>query len=182
MFADEEVPSNSGYLSGYTPKSVTEQIAFLRTRFPKIGMADEKLAPDARQRAEGSRHPRRRGSVRSAASRSLGSRAREVVQVNEHGLGAFAVGIMLLTHPERLMHYDDLYIDCAGDEYAPDGDGLISQVPVFHFAFDRVGFDAGWFDNVHNRFGSVSAFLACKALLLPEYPALAPTREGISFR
>ena len=35
-------------------------------------------------------------------------RAREVFLVNEFGLGAFAVGIMLLTHPDRLKHYDDL--------------------------------------------------------------------------
>src|SRR5690606_10525533 len=34
-------------------------------------------------------------------------RAREVMNANECGLGAFAIGIMLLTHPERLKHYDD---------------------------------------------------------------------------
>jgi hypothetical protein len=48
-------------------------------------------------------------------------RAREVMTSQEFGLGAFAVGIMLLTHPEQLMNYDDLYIDCAGDKYAPGG-------------------------------------------------------------
>ena len=45
-------------------------------------------------------------------------RARGVFTANEFGLGALAVGIMLLTHPERLMDIDDLGINCAGDEYA----------------------------------------------------------------
>src|SRR3989338_8365363 len=57
-------------------------------------------------------------------------RAREVIvsTSGEFGLGAFAVGIMILTHPERLMNYDDLWIDCAGDEfYDPD-----SHVRFFH--------------------------------------------------
>ena len=86
-------------------------------------------------------------------------RAREVMQVNEYGLGAFAVGIMLLTHPERLMNYDDLYVDCAGDEYAPGADGGFSRAPVFHFHGGKVEFDAGWFDVAYGRCGSSSAFL-----------------------
>lgn len=86
-------------------------------------------------------------------------RAREVMQVNEVGLGAFAVGIMLLTHPERLMNYDDLYVDCAGDEYAPEADGGFSYAPLFCFDDGRVGFDAGWFFNAYDRYGSASAFL-----------------------
>lgn len=86
-------------------------------------------------------------------------RAREVMQVNEFGLGAFAVGIMLLTHPERLMHYDDLYVDCAGDEYAPEADGDFSRAPLFNFGGDRVGFFAGWFGAAGDGCGSSSAFL-----------------------
>ncbi|MBU3942584.1 hypothetical protein KKA24_01220, partial [Patescibacteria group bacterium] len=39
-------------------------------------------------------------------------RAREVMNASEFGLGAFAIGIMILTHPERLQYYDDLWIDC----------------------------------------------------------------------
>ncbi|MEK7643278.1 MAG: hypothetical protein AAB372_02415 [Patescibacteria group bacterium] len=86
-------------------------------------------------------------------------RAREVMQVNEFGLGAFAVGIMLLTHPERLMNYDDLYVDCAGDEYAPEADGDFSLAPLFDFGGDRVGFGAYWFDSASGSCGSASAFL-----------------------
>jgi hypothetical protein len=69
-------------------------------------------------------------------------RAREVMNANECGLGAFAIGIMLLTHPERLKHYDDLWIDCAGDEFAPDADGGFSGSPCFRFGGDGVEFDA----------------------------------------
>jgi hypothetical protein len=86
-------------------------------------------------------------------------RAREVMNFSEYGLGAFAVGIMLLTHPERLMNYDDLYVDCTGDEYAPLADGGFSRAPLFYFDGDRVRFYAGWFDNAHAVSGSASAFL-----------------------
>jgi hypothetical protein len=87
-------------------------------------------------------------------------RAREVMQVNEYGLGAFAVGIVLLTHPERLMNYDDLYIDCAGDEYAPAADGDFSRAPILGFGGRRVWFNARWFDRALDHFGSASAFLS----------------------
>src|SRR3989344_6999655 len=43
-FADEEVASNYGYLSGYKPKCITEQTNILRQFFPGIGYANEKLA------------------------------------------------------------------------------------------------------------------------------------------
>lgn len=86
-------------------------------------------------------------------------RAREVMQVNEYGLGAFAVGIMLLTHPERLMNYDDLYVDCAGDEYAPGAGGDFSSAPIFVFDDGRVGFYAYWFGFAGVCCGSSSAFL-----------------------
>ena len=87
-------------------------------------------------------------------------RAREVMQVNESGLGAFAVGIMILTNPERLMNYYDLWIDCAGDEFAPDADGDFSGAPVFGFSGGKVKFVACWFDSAGEDYGSASAFLS----------------------
>jgi hypothetical protein len=86
-------------------------------------------------------------------------RACEVMQVNEYGLGAFAVGIMLLTHPERLMNYDDLHVNCAGDGYAPEADGVFSFAPFFNFDGDRVKFGAVWYGYANGRCGSSSAFL-----------------------
>ena len=86
-------------------------------------------------------------------------RAREVFLVNEFGLGAFAVGIMLLTHPDRLQHYDDLWIDCAGDEFAPVADGQFSNAPCFDgFGGVELEFDADDVSRAHDRCGSASGF------------------------
>ncbi|MBU6431182.1 MAG: hypothetical protein KGJ58_03850 [Patescibacteria group bacterium] len=87
-------------------------------------------------------------------------RAREVFQANEFGLGAFAIGIMLLTHPEREVQWEQLHVDCAGDEFAPDADGYFSYAPVFHFVDGDVEFDAFWFDAAFASYGSASAFLS----------------------
>jgi len=86
-------------------------------------------------------------------------RAREVFTANEFGLGAFEIGCMLLTHPERLQNYDDLWIDCAGDEYAPAADGDFSFAPFFYFDGGRVEFGSSWFDDAYDDFGSASGFL-----------------------
>jgi hypothetical protein len=91
------------------------------------------------------------------AGRSV-RRAREVMDVNEFGLGAFAVGIMLLTHPERLVDYNDLWIDCAGDEYSPGGDGRFEFAPLFDFDGGKVEFDTFWFSRAHDLYGSASGF------------------------
>lgn len=87
-------------------------------------------------------------------------RAREVFQANEFGLGAFAVGIMLLTHPEREVQWEQLHIDCAGDEFAPDADGDFSYAPFFGFYGGEVKFDAYWFGRADEYCGSASAFLS----------------------
>jgi len=86
-------------------------------------------------------------------------RAREVMNANECGLGAFAIGIMLLTHPERLKHYDDLWIDCAGDEFAPSADSDFSESPYFEFDVGRVGFGTGDVDDASVCYGSASGCL-----------------------
>ena len=86
--------------------------------------------------------------------------AREVMTVSEFGLSAFAIGIMILTHPERLQHYDDLWIDCAGDEYAPGADGDFSNAPCFNFNNGEVKFGSGWVGDAGGvGCGSASAFL-----------------------
>ena len=86
-------------------------------------------------------------------------RVREVFTTSEFGLGALAVGIMILTHPERLQNVDDLWIDCAGDEYTPDADGDFSEAPDFRFDDDEVKFDAEWLSHAYEHCGSASAFL-----------------------
>lgn len=86
-------------------------------------------------------------------------RAHVLMDTNEFGLGSFVVGIMLLIHPERLQHHDDLYICCAGDEFAPVANGNWSGAPIFIFDNDRLGFYSYWEGSVESCSGSASAFL-----------------------
>ena len=227
-FKNEEVESTYGYLSGYKPKSITEQVARLKTLYPQfkdVTVADPGELPKGAEGwfaipniwkdssllsgsyndnvvhvldlikqdcngkfynyRDGQLGPERlRQSARTeAAMRKLSEeqghpnilvvpaqfgihhrgrsvrRAREVFASNELGLGAFAIGIMLLTHPERLQHYDDLWIDCAGDEYAPFTGGGFSCAPVFIFNDGQVKFGGRWVGGAHARYGSASAFV-----------------------
>lgn len=87
-------------------------------------------------------------------------RAREVFVSNEFGLGAFAVGIMILTHAERLQHYEDLWIDCVGDEFDDPGAAVrFDRAPCFCFGVGRVEFATFWFDIAYGYCGSASAFV-----------------------
>lgn len=76
----------------------------------------------------------------------------------EFGLGAFAVAMIILTHPERLQESTDLWIDCAGDEF--DTDCGWPNVPYFNILGETITFGTGWFGDVDGRFGSASGFLA----------------------
>ncbi len=226
QYADEERPSNYGYISGYKPRSITEQTNRLRELFPGIGYANEALAEQPLpQGAEG--HfamprwdligktytaaaeivwlklketrkgkfynyrdgqlgpDRLRQSAKSAAMwERLGQaqegnnllvvpaqfgirhrgrsvrRAREVMSGVEFGLGMFAVGIMLLTHPERLQHYDDLWVDMAGDEYHdPQCSGApFDHAPCFNFYDGRLRFGTVWSGRALGDYGSASGW------------------------
>lgn len=232
-YAEEEVESPYGYFSGYTPKSISEQINRLRQLFPGLGTANEqlaeqplptyaegffaiprweKIAPTYNEAVENILaliSETRSGKLTNYLSGELGPqylrqhartvtmfqklseqqkdhdllvvpaqfglrrrgrsirRAREVFMVNEFGLGAFAVGIMLLTHPGRLQHFDDLWIDCAGDEYAPDDNGKFSETPCFDFDDGEVEFGTYGVDSARGRYGSASGFL-------PQFMIFAP--------
>lgn len=87
-------------------------------------------------------------------------RAREVMNAVEFGLGTFAVGCMILTHPEREVKWEQLHVDCAGDEFAPDAGGDFSGAPIFFFVGGKVRFDAYWCGGARAVFGSASAFLS----------------------
>ena len=77
----------------------------------------------------------------------------------EFGLGAYANGVMILTHQNRLANYDDLWIDCAGDEWSWDADGSFGRAPLLFFDDEQVGFDASGMSDTSGRYGSSSAFL-----------------------
>lgn len=87
------------------------------------------------------------------------SRARKAMSDSEFGLGTFAVGIMLLTHPERLMSYEDLWIDCAGDKFSSGTYGLFVDVPCFRFRSGLLKFGTPWSVRERVHEGSASGFL-----------------------
>jgi hypothetical protein len=74
---------------------------------------------------------------------------------NEYGLGAYEVGIILLTHPEILQKYEDLWIDCAGDEFTG---GDFSGAPCFGFFGDGVRFGAYFVVIARGYYGTASGF------------------------
>lgn len=86
-------------------------------------------------------------------------RARVVMAGNEYGLGAFAMGCMLITHPERLSHADTLMIDCGGDEYSLRGDGVFDRVPLFDYDIGGIEFSVFYDDRARNLWGTPSGFM-----------------------
>ena len=224
QYADEEVESNYGYPSGYKPKGITEQTNLLRTLFPGIGYADEKLAEGTlpenaegwfaiprwekvaptygqavqkvfdliKQTRNGEFCNYREGELGSSQLRQsqkstaifqkLGDeqkehnilvvpaqfgirhrgrsvrRARALMNTNECGLGAFAIGVMLLTHRQR-PHYSNLWIDCGGDEFAPIAGGDFWGSPYFRFYGVEVVFGTRDLVSASDYYGSASACL-----------------------
>jgi hypothetical protein len=88
-------------------------------------------------------------------------RAREIMKENECGLGAFAVGIMLLVHEDRLRDYDDLCIDCAGDEFnnLQKNDRSFDRAPLFAFRSGNLEFATDKHCRTYCGCGSASGFL-----------------------
>lgn len=87
------------------------------------------------------------------------NRARETFSGNEYGLGAFAVICIALVHPERLVRTEELDMDCAGDDFAPVGDGDFSRSPILDFYDDKVKFVTKDLSDAHKYFGSASGFV-----------------------
>ncbi len=84
-------------------------------------------------------------------------RARVVMNTMEFGLGAFAVGCMILTHPEREVQLEQLHVSCAGDEFAPVANGDFSYAPFC--AYDTGVKFGSWDVSIANMlFGSASGF------------------------
>lgn len=78
---------------------------------------------------------------------------------NELPFGIYECLIMLLTHPERLQDYDDLWIDCPGDEYSDNGDAVFGCAPCVRFRGGGVGIGALDVSNVSGFYGSASGFV-----------------------
>lgn len=86
-------------------------------------------------------------------------RAQVLFKPNEFGLGFFAIGCMLCTHPERLEKYEDLFLDCVGDEYnCPDNGAPFNSVLCFGFRGRRVKVGIHLASDANNHFGASSGW------------------------
>jgi len=85
-------------------------------------------------------------------------RTLKVMSANEFGLGAFAIGCILLTHPEREVRREQLHIDCAGDEYSHGTDIRFEYAPSFLYGNSVLRFNTYWTDGAYADFGTASAF------------------------
>ena len=89
-------------------------------------------------------------------------RAREVMLgvAGEFGECPKSVGTMLLTNPNRLQHFDDLWSDCPGGEFDdPDAGVRFGHAPIFGFHGDGVKFGTGLVGRALGSCGSASGFV-----------------------
>jgi hypothetical protein len=94
---------------------------------------------------------RHRGrSIRNAEEKMIG---------NEFGLGVFAVGCMMLTHPKREITRNQLHPECGGDEFPTETDGQIASAPFFSVKNDEMRLDTVKVDNPGDAFGCATGFL-----------------------
>ena len=90
---------------------------------------------------------------------SSARRTRVAMAGNEYGLGVFAMGCMLLTHPERLSSGETLMIDCSGDEYSVRADYTFDRVPLFDYDISGIEFSIFYEDRARNLWGTPTGFL-----------------------
>lgn len=90
---------------------------------------------------------------------SSARRTRVKMVGNEFALGAFSLGCILLTHPERLSTSDTLMIDCGGDEYSVRGDSTFDRVPLFDFDLAGIEFSIFYEDRARSLWGTPTGFL-----------------------
>jgi hypothetical protein len=83
---------------------------------------------------------------------------RKVLIANEFGLTSFAVCSIFLTHPERLVRWDELFVDIPGDEFSDNGDGRFNRAPFLGFLGRRIRFASKHINNAYDHSGSVSGF------------------------
>ena len=91
--------------------------------------------------------------------------ARELFAEDETGLGAYEVGCILLADPDVLKSSDDLWLECAGDEFDdPDAGVRFGHAPIFVFFGGKVKFGAWLVRHADDFFGSASGFVPQKKL------------------
>lgn len=84
---------------------------------------------------------------------------RKIYTEGETGMGIYELGCILLANPKILQKYEDLWIDCPGDEFDDPGSGVrFVRAPCLRF-HGRLGFGTGRSGFPHDGFGSASWFL-----------------------
>ena len=89
-------------------------------------------------------------------------RALESFSPYEYGLGAFEVGCMALTHPERFSCEEEVDADCCGDEVALKVGDDYRSAPCFIYRANKLQFDvllAGGSGTTFGHCGAVSGFM-----------------------
>jgi len=85
---------------------------------------------------------------------------RESYAEGEFGHGSVAGGCLILSHPNRLVRFDELDMDFPGDEFDdPDAGVRFDRAPYFRFYDGEVEFGTVRVGLVSDRYGSVSGFL-----------------------
>lgn len=86
-------------------------------------------------------------------------RACEVMsRTGQFGLGVYETAVMLLTHSNRLVSFEDLYIDCAGDEVEPSTVNEFCFAPYFRIDSNGIGLGFRGAATPDARYGSLSGF------------------------
>ena len=76
----------------------------------------------------------------------------------EFGLGSFAIGSILLTHPKRLGYINELDIICSGDDFSFEACSRYLSVLIY-FYLGRVEFDEQWKWKANSHYGSATGFV-----------------------
>jgi len=82
---------------------------------------------------------------------------------NEILFGAYHVGVMLLTHPEREQIWEQLHINCPGDKFRfTGGHSHFSQAPFFAWSSNFLNFGFDYTKMNFGRWCSVTGFIPRK--------------------
>lgn len=81
-------------------------------------------------------------------------------------LGVFEVGIILLTHPNRLKSFKDRWIRCGGNEFCCKANGRFNRRPFFSFISGKVRLGADLFKKMDEHCDSAVGFLPRKSVAL----------------
>jgi len=82
--------------------------------------------------------------------------ARVKMEQDEFGAGVVEGGSVIITHPKRLVRYDQLHMDLSGDERSPGGGDSFGYAPYLCPHDDKVGLHSNWTGYAYRQWGSVS--------------------------